>query len=144
MSSASNFGLFRSHRSFLTVCSEDVLQRLFSTFASGWPGTGLLLQRIVTAILLVRFCILTLTDPSSPVIIPHVIAGCAGILFIVGLWTPFVGTLIAVMELWIAVAHISDPWMPIVLATLSGTAAMIGPGAWSIDARLFGRKHIQT
>jgi len=145
MSSAPNFGLFRSPLSFLTVWSEAVLQRLFSTFASGWPGTGLLLQRIVTAILLVRFSIIELAGASySPVILPHVIAGCAGILFIVGLWTPFVGTLIAMMELWVALGHISDPWMPIVLATLSGTAAMIGPGAWSIDARLFGRKHIQT
>src|SRR5215469_6046325 len=111
MSSASNFGLFRSHRSFLTVCSEDVLQRLFSTFPSGWPGTGLLLQRIVTAILMVRFCILTLTASFSSVIFTHIIDGCSGILFIVGLCTPFVGTLIAVMELWIAFADISDPWM---------------------------------
>jgi hypothetical protein len=30
------------------------------------------------------------------------------------------------------------------LSFLGGTAAMIGPGAWSIDARLFGRKHIET
>jgi putative oxidoreductase len=32
--------------------------------------------------------------------------------------------------------------MSIVLALLGSTLAMIGPGAWSIDARLFGRKHI--
>jgi len=28
------------------------------------------------------------------------------------------------------------------LATLGATLAMVGPGAWSIDARLFGRKLI--
>ncbi|MFZ0479964.1 MAG: hypothetical protein WAL71_12510 [Terriglobales bacterium] len=55
-----------------------------------------------------------------------------------------VGTLIAVVELWIASACVGDPSIPIVLATLGGTAAMIGPGAWSIDARLFGRKHIEA
>jgi hypothetical protein len=54
-----------------------------------------------------------------------------------------VGTLIALIELW-AAANVSNPWIPIVLATLGGTVAMIGPGAWSIDARLFGRKHIET
>jgi len=54
------------------------------------------------------------------------------------------GTLIAVVELWIASACVGDPSIPIVLATLGGTAAMIGPGAWSIDARLFGRKHIEA
>jgi hypothetical protein len=33
--------------------------------------------------------------------------------------------------------------IPIILATLSATLAMIGPGAWSIDAWLYGRKHIE-
>jgi len=54
-------------------------------------------------------------------------------------WTPFVGTLIAVIELWIAVTHVSDPWISIMLATISATSAMLGPGAFSIDAVLFGR-----
>jgi hypothetical protein len=52
--------------------------------------------------------------------------------------------MIAVIELWVALNHAADPWIPIILATFGGTAAMIGPGAWSIDARLFGRKHIET
>jgi len=121
------------------------LQRLFSTFANGWPGIGLLLQRSLTAILLVRFGIIELTRTSySPSMIPQIIGAFAGLLLLVGLWTPFVGTLIAVIELWVAAAQFGDPWIPIVLATLGGTAAMIGPGAWSIDARLFGRKHIET
>jgi len=121
------------------------LQRLFSTFANGWPGVGLLLQRILTAILLVRFGIIELAGKSfSPSMIPQMIAACAGILLLVGLWTPVVGSLIGVVELWIAFANDSDPWIPVVLAIFSATIAMIGPGAWSIDARLFGRKHIPT
>lgn len=106
---------------------------------------GLLLQRILTAILLVRFGIIDLADKSfSPSMTPQLITACAGILLLVGLWTPVVGSLIAAVELWIAFANGSNPWIPIVLATLSATIAMIGPGAWSIDARLFGRKHITT
>jgi putative oxidoreductase len=121
------------------------LQRLFSTFANGWPGVGLLLQRILAAIILVRFGMVQFTEASvSTSVIPQIVAACAGVLLLVGLWTPVVGTLIAVVELWIALTHLGDPWIPIVLATLGGTAAMIGPGAWSIDARLFGRKHIET
>jgi putative oxidoreductase len=122
------------------------LQRLFSTFAGGWPGVGLLLQRILTAIILVRFGIIQLTDASAStsVGLPQIVGACAGILLLLGFWTPMAGTLIAVVELWIAFTHPGDPWMPIVLATLGATAAMIGPGAWSIDARLFGRKHINT
>ena len=121
------------------------MQRLFSTFANGWPGVGLLLQRILTAAILIRFGIFQLTDGSvSTSMLPQIIGACAGILLLVGLWTPVVGTLIAGIELWIAFTQPGDPWMSIILATLGGSAAMIGPGAWSIDARLFGRKHIQT
>jgi putative oxidoreductase len=121
------------------------LQRLFSTFANGWPGAGLLLQRVLTTILLVRFGIIELADKSySPTMIPQLIAACAGILLLVGLWTPVAGSLIAGVELWIAFVNGSDPSIPIALAALGATIAMIGPGAWSIDARLFGRKHLTT
>ena len=121
------------------------MQRLFSNFADGWPGAGLLLQRILTATLLVRFGIIDLTGESSfSSKIPQVIGACAGILFLVGLWTPIVGALIAVSELWIAITLAPDPWISILLATFGGTVAAIGPGAWSIDARLFGRKHIEA
>ena len=62
---------------------------------------------------------------------------------LVGLLTPVVGGLIGAIELWIAMTQIEDPGISVILATLGATAAMIGPGAWSIDARLFGRKHIE-
>jgi len=121
------------------------LQRLYSTFAHGWPGVGLLFQRVVVAIVLVRFCVVHLSDsPFSISMIPYIIGACAGMLFLVGLWTPFVGTLIAVAELWIAVSHFSDPWISIMLATFGGTVAMLGPGAFSVDARLFGRRHLDV
>jgi len=121
------------------------LQRLFSTFASGWPGAGLLLQRILTATLLIRLGLnQVMGSPSSSSTALHAVGACAGILLLLGLWTPVVGTLIAVIELWIALSPANDPWIAIVLATLGGTAAMIGPGAWSVDARLFGRKHISA
>ena len=71
------------------------------------------------------------------------IAAGAGILLLVGLWTPMVGAVIAASELWVAFSGGGDPTMPIVLATLAATVAMIGPGAWSIDAHLFGRKHFE-
>jgi hypothetical protein len=141
---ASNFKAFRFPCDYPTIIGVGTLQRLFSTFADGWPGLGLLLQRVLTAALLVRFGIFELTrTASSTSTIPLIVAGCAGLLLLVGLWTPIVGTLIALIELPIAVTHSHDPWIPLILATLGGTAAMIGPGAWSIDARLFGRKHIE-
>jgi putative oxidoreductase len=129
----------------LRSAPESNLQRLYSTFADRWPGVGLLLQRAIAAILLVAFCVIHLTDSSfSLAMIPHIIGACAGILFLVGLWTPFVGALIAVVELWVAATHISDPWIPIMLATIGATSAMLGPGAFSVDARLFGRRHLDV
>jgi putative oxidoreductase len=121
------------------------LQRLFSNFANGWPGMGLLLQRILTAILLIRFGIVDPigTSHSSSMILQIIGAG-AGVLLLVGFCTPVAGALIAVIELWIAIARLGDPWISVVLATFGATAAMIGPGAWSIDARLFGRKHLEA
>jgi len=50
--------------------------------------------------------------------------------------------LIAAVEIWLAYSS-ADRGIPIILATLGATLAMIGPGAWSIDARLFGRKHFE-
>lgn len=121
------------------------MQRLFSTFANGWPGVGLLIQRILTAILLLHLGVMEFNGASfSSSMIPQLVGSFAGVLLLAGLWTPVAGTLIAVSELFIAVAHAGDPWIPITLATLGATAGMIGPGAWSVDARLFGRKHLAT
>ena len=121
------------------------MQRLFSNFANGWPGMGLLLQRILTAILLIRFGIVDPigTSHSSSMILQIIGAG-AGVLLLVGFCTPVAGALIAVIELWVAIARLGDPWISVVLATFGATVAMIGPGAWSIDARLFGRKHLEA
>jgi uncharacterized membrane protein YphA (DoxX/SURF4 family) len=71
------------------------------------------------------------------------IAVAAGIFLLVGLWTPVVGILVAIVEVWIVFAVAGNSSVPLMLATIGAALAMIGPGAWSVDARLFGRKHIE-
>jgi uncharacterized membrane protein YphA (DoxX/SURF4 family) len=66
----------------------------------------------------------------------------AGLLLLIGLWTPVAGTLVAVIELWKIFLHVGDPWIYILLGTLGAALAMLGPGALSVDARLFGWKRI--
>jgi putative oxidoreductase len=87
-----------------------------------------------------------LTAPPVTIVVLQIIGAVAGILLLIGLWTPVAGTLAAIAKVWIAFSryfsHSGDPWIPIVQAVLAAALAMIGPGAWSIDARLFGRKHI--
>lgn len=120
------------------------MQRLFSTFADGWPGVGLLLQRLVTTAALFHCGAASLKATQLSSSAPQVVAAGAGILLFLGLWTPFVGALIAVAELWVLFLGAGDPWVPAILATLGISLSIIGPGAWSVDARLFGRKHIET
>lgn len=123
---------------------EIALQRLFSTFANGLPGAGLMLQRFVMAAVLLYGAV---THPHEAAQVaplgPLLVDACAALLLLFGLWTPVVGVIIASRELWIAFSGAGDPSMPIVLATFAATLAMIGPGAWSIDARIFGRRQIK-
>ena len=71
------------------------------------------------------------------------IAGAAaGLLILGGLWTPLAGALAGIVELWIGLSQPGIHSSTFILATLGISLAMIGPGAWSIDARLYGRKQL--
>jgi len=119
------------------------VQRLFSTFPEGWPGTGLAFLRAVAAIPPVQHAIAGLLTASPPALINlQLLAAAAAVFLLVGLWTPVAGVLIAIAELCIIFSHPIDPWRHILLGALGVALAMLGPGAWSVDARLFGRKRI--
>jgi uncharacterized membrane protein YphA (DoxX/SURF4 family) len=67
----------------------------------------------------------------------------AGLLLIAGLWTPVVATVMALLELWRIISRHGDPASDILLCVLALAIALLGPGAWSVDARLFGWKRIE-
>jgi uncharacterized membrane protein YphA (DoxX/SURF4 family) len=115
------------------------VQRLFSTFAGGWPGAGLLMQRVLVGSALL-YC--TTAPPASVLAAPQVIGALAGLLLIVGLWTPVAGVVTACAEVLVAFSSPAHPAVPAGLAVLGLTLALIGPGEWSVDARLYGRKHL--
>jgi uncharacterized membrane protein YphA (DoxX/SURF4 family) len=118
------------------------LQRLFTTFADSWPGFGLLVQRLVTGFVLLHQGMLQFRDsPMVAPIAPQAMEAVLAIFIVIGLWTPIAGALIAAVEVWSAFVYPGNPGTAILLATLGATLAMIGPGAFSVDARLFGRKH---
>ena len=76
------------------------------------------------------------------VFIVNLLVTAAGLLLLAGLWTPIAGAMVAFLELWKALSQPVDPWTHILLGTLGAALAMIGPGAWSVDAGLFGWKRI--
>ena len=121
------------------------MRRLFSTFARGWPGAGLLILRLVACGAVVACALheLRAVQPVEPAIL-EIAAIIAGALLLVGLWTPVAGCLVAAFALWTLITDSGDPWTDILLAAIGIALSMIGPGAWSVDARLFGWKRINV
>jgi putative oxidoreductase len=72
----------------------------------------------------------------------HALGAGAGILLIVGLWTPIAGSVVALIELWNILSQAEDPSIPILLGTFGAALVLLGPGGWSVDSRLFGWKRI--
>lgn len=99
---------------------------------------------MLVAALLIYCAVIHVREVPASVTTTEFIGVGLSIFVLLGLWTPIVGTLVSLIEVWVILSRTVDPSIPIILATLSATLAMIGPGAWSIDARLFGRKHIET
>ena len=120
------------------------LQRLFSTFAEGWPGAGLLIQRLLTSTILLYCGASHLLEKSTvtPTLLSLAVA-VAGVFLLVGLWTPVAGITTAISGIWGFFACSGHSLTAIMVAVLGATVAMIGPGMWSIDARLYGRKHLE-
>ncbi|GAB7128727.1 hypothetical protein JCM19000A_32350 [Silvimonas sp. JCM 19000] len=106
-------------------------------FPGGAPGVGLLLLRLATAVALPLYnCCADAPLPG----IDLAAAALAGLLAL-GLFTPMSAGVTVLLQL-AGLALCTPPQLPMALLTGMNAAvlALLGPGAWSVDARMFGRR----
>ncbi len=106
-----------------------------------------MLLRLVISIFFIHDFVSVFLGVSSGAIyttrvIPAGVAAAAGLFLLAGLWTPAAGALAAVIEFWMVFSRPAELWTPLLTASIASSLALIGPGAWSVDARVYGRKRI--
>jgi uncharacterized membrane protein YphA (DoxX/SURF4 family) len=108
------------------------VRRLFPPFLRGRPAVGLLLLRAAIAAMVVN------SDRGT-----HPIELIVAVLIAFGVWTPVSGTIVALTQLWYVMADERTRAMAALLTVIAVSLLFIGPGAWSIDAWLYGMRRIQ-
>jgi uncharacterized membrane protein YphA (DoxX/SURF4 family) len=129
-----------------------LLQQSFSAFPSGWPGVALLLLRAVIAGLVIAqgsFYIGGADAAVEPWIVGAAALGI-GLMLMIGFLTPIAGALaglggiaIAVSLLPVCTPNLFDETPSVILAaSILVAMVLLGPGAFSADSRIFGRREI--
>jgi uncharacterized membrane protein YphA (DoxX/SURF4 family) len=110
-------------------------------FPSGAPGLALVMLRVSVA--LTPF-LLDRTPPELGMPWATIAWDVLGVLLIIGFLTPVASALSLALILVVATQPSGLSWArEIVLACNSGALTFLGPGAYSLDGRWFGRKLVK-
>jgi hypothetical protein len=117
----------------------DIVQRLFSMFPQGGPGIALILLRLAVAgTFLFKFWTRFGAVVPSWILFGVVVISMA---LVVGIFTPIICGLICLAELYYLVQAGTAGTIVNASAILNAAAvALLGPGAYSIDAWLYERR----
>ena len=131
---------------------EAQLDRLFSTFPGGWPGISLLLLRAVlgSSLLIEGGFYISGPNPTMANWSLGLSALASGGLILVGFLTPLAGVLmvLGLLSELLSLLPASSPDIFDSKSALIFALAMLlaiigtGPGRFSLDARVFGRREI--
>src|SRR5262245_37598294 len=124
------------------------MQRLFWSFPVGSPGVALLLLRTVEGAVVAAMAAELLTEGAFGAKgTLALLSLCAALCLILGLLTPVASGVVSVTASvsWFA-AGASPLWTDgkaaLLVVVIATGLALLGPGAYSFDARLFGRREI--
>jgi uncharacterized membrane protein YphA (DoxX/SURF4 family) len=129
------------------------LLRIFSTFPDGLPGAGLLLLRAAAgAVFMVQGAayLMDWHDLRFLILSVALLTAGSGALLVVGYLTPLAGVLAGFTSVGCAFSWFPSPnpdlfdarLTAVLAAAIAAALVCLGPGAFSLDARLFGRREI--
>ena len=121
------------------------MQKSFSAFPGGWPGLGLLLLRALVGVTLIAQSLTYIGSTKLSALswvvtaLVLIIASC----LLVGFMTPIAAMIIGLGAIALALSSLfqtNQTLLDVIVLTIA--IALLGPGAFSIDARMFGRREI--
>ncbi len=114
-----------------------------SEFLGGWEGIGLLLMRLACGGVLMGEAVSRVRGtPASESFVYVALLTLACLAMLTGYWTRIAGAATAALEVSLLALGEGNAVIHALLATLGLALALMGPGAWSLDARLSGWRRI--
>ncbi len=131
----------RDSGSALEQPNLGVVQRMFTMFPAGLPGLALMLLRVSVAGSMIW---IELVLPSD--LLPgwsFILLGALATALSIGIGTPYVAFAASLVQAFSAFRlHVIEASILAMLLLCSVSLAILGPGAYSLDSRFFGRRRI--
>jgi uncharacterized membrane protein YphA (DoxX/SURF4 family) len=124
---------------------------MFSTFPDGWPGAGLVLLRVACGVLLTvqgAAYLLNWSSQPSAAWVVALLTVSSGVLLLLGCLTRLAALVAFVacgVYAWLPASSLDffAAKLPSILVGVIAVAVIcLGPGAFSVDAHLFGRREV--